>query len=319
MGVIYLGNSRVAGAFSDSGVRFLELLSGNIVNALDNARLYQELSELAQSLETRVEERTRQLQASEQRLRLLLEHSPVPTTLASRGDGVLIYANPAAAELAGTTVDQLVGQPAVNYYRDPAQRTELMARYREAGRLRDEEVCLILGDHRQHWVMLSMVPIDFGGEDADLATLVDITARKQMEGQLQTLATTDELTELANRRHLFTGLRLEIARARRHRTPLALIMFDIDHFKHINDTWGHSAGDDMLRAVAEVCRQTTRQEDIVARLGGEEFTLVMPMTDARESTGLAERLRHRIASLSLSAGNGERMQCTASFGIAVGR
>jgi diguanylate cyclase (GGDEF)-like protein/PAS domain S-box-containing protein len=317
IGAIYLGNSRVAGAFSDSGVRFLELLSGNIVNALENARLYQELSELASSLEVRVAERTRQLQASEQRLRSLLEHSPIPTTVATRTDGILIYANPAAAEFAGTTVDQLVGQPAVNYYRDPARRAELLVTYQETGRLRDEEVCLILRDHREHWVMVSMVPIDFGGEEADLATMVDITERKQMEKTLQALATTDSLTGLVNRRQLFTGLQREISRAQRHATPLALVMLDIDHFKNINDTWGHSAGDDMLKAIADVCRRVTRGEDIVARLGGEEFAIVMPMTDKEEALRLAERLRQRIGELTLVSAAGENIQCTASFGVAV--
>ncbi len=315
MGVIYLGNSRVAGAFSDSGVHFLELLSGNIVNALDNARLYQELSELAHSLEGRVEERTRQLQASEQRLRLLLEHSPVPTTLVTRADGILIYANPAAADLAGTTVEQLIGQPGVNYHRDPARRAELLAVYHETGRLRDEEVCLLLRDKKEYWVMVSMVPIDFGGEEADLATMVDITERKQMEKQLQALATTDSLTGLANRRQLFTSLQLEMARAQRHSTPLALIMLDIDHFKSINDTWGHSAGDDMLSAVADVCRRVTRAEDIVARLGGEEFAIVMPMTDREEALGFAERLRHRILALALFlvAGEDEKIASSEKF------
>ncbi|HEX5393094.1 MAG TPA: sensor domain-containing diguanylate cyclase [Rhodocyclaceae bacterium] len=133
---------------------------------------------------------------------------------------------------------------------------------------------------------------------------------------LQTLATTDSLTELANRRLLFEAGEKECLRGARFDQPVSLLVFDLDYFKRVNDSWGHPAGDEVLRAVADLCRGHFRQgTDVVARIGGEEFAILMPATDHDEALNVAERLRHAVAVLRVDVGGGAVVSCTASIGV----
>jgi diguanylate cyclase (GGDEF)-like protein len=129
------------------------------------------------------------------------------------------------------------------------------------------------------------------------------------------LATHDALTELCNRRHFLELLDKEIARAARHGRPLALAILDVDHFKPINDAHGHIAGDGVLRRIAEVLRQHVRGEDVAARIGGEEFAVLLPEAASDDALAFAERLRAAIAAVVFSPG-GEQRQVTVSIGLA---
>lgn len=133
--------------------------------------------------------------------------------------------------------------------------------------------------------------------------------------QLQKLAVTDALTGVMNRRALFELLGREMDRHQRHGHALAVVMFDIDHFKHVNDRYGHNAGDAVLRHVARVTGQALRSADTLARYGGEEFVIVAPETDATRALQLAERVREALQS-SRATIDGERIAVTASFGVA---
>lgn len=130
----------------------------------------------------------------------------------------------------------------------------------------------------------------------------------------QRLAITDTLTELFNRRHFFTLAHKELERALRYKHPLSAIMIDLDHFKVINDTYGHSIGDRVLQAVASLCISSVRATDITARYGGEEFIILLPETDLDQAYQTAERLRLVIASASFSY-NEITLQVTISLGI----
>jgi len=104
------------------------------------------------------------------------------------------------------------------------------------------------------------------------------------------LATTDPLTGLFNRRHFFDLAKQEVARSRRYRRPLACIMFDIDYFKRINDSYGHMFGDRVLKDVVKCCKKNIRKVDIFARYGGDEFAILLPETGLDHSVQLTERL-----------------------------
>src|SRR6185436_12718418 len=104
-----------------------------------------------------------------------------------------------------------------------------------------------------------------------LITMLDITELKRAQTELQKLATTDMLTDLFNRRYFFELANTELQRAIRHQQPLALALLDLDHFKHINDTFGHATGDRVLSAFAKICKENLREIDVLARFGGEEF------------------------------------------------
>jgi len=128
-------------------------------------------------------------------------------------------------------------------------------------------------------------------------------------------STLDGLTQVGNRRHFDAQLERECARAQRHRHPLALVLFDLDHFKRINDTHGHPAGDHVLRMVGAAVRARVRAGDLLARYGGEEFALLLPETDLAGARLVAEKVRAAVAGLALTHG-GERIPVTLSAGVA---
>jgi diguanylate cyclase (GGDEF)-like protein len=131
-----------------------------------------------------------------------------------------------------------------------------------------------------------------GGRMLTYANVTDAVHRAE---ELQTLATTDPLTGIYNRRHLFALAEAEWTRFERHKRPLSILMMDIDHFKSINDRFGHDTGDKAIARLAEICRAAKRREDVLARIGGEEFAILMPETDARGAADFAERLRALVA------------------------
>jgi diguanylate cyclase len=133
--------------------------------------------------------------------------------------------------------------------------------------------------------------------------------------RLQLLSTTDGLTQIGNRAFFDTALDNELRRAERQQRPLSLILFDIDHFKRINDTHGHLAGDACLRTLADLLRpRIHRAGDILARYGGEEFVIALMDTDLAQSLALAEEFRAAIAALEVIF-DGTRLCFTASFGV----
>ncbi len=147
-----------------------------------------------------------------------------------------------------------------------------------------------------------------------VAMVQDITERKALELELRRLATTDALTDLDNRRHFLAQVTQELARFKRYNKPTALLMIDLDHFKRVNDTHGHAAGDAVLRHCAAVARQILRKVDVMGRLGGEEFAALLPGTDGNGARQLAERLRQIIADSPTPAAGG-LIEVTASIGV----
>lgn len=160
----------------------------------------------------------------------------------------------------------------------------------------------------------------YDDEDVVLLELLAAHAATALENgalfaEIERLATTDALTGLANRRHFFAQARLTASGARQRGQPLAIALIDLDHFKLVNDTYGHQAGDLVLQLVAQTCRECVRSGDLVGRYGGEELALLMPNTDSAGGGHVAERIREAIASLRIKYGDDE-ISVTASFGIA---
>lgn len=133
----------------------------------------------------------------------------------------------------------------------------------------------------------------------------------QAEGELKRLALTDSLTSIANRLNFNTTLDMEIERTRRYKHPLSLIMFDIDHFKSFNDTYGHDAGDRILIELTALISKNTRANDLFARWGGEEFVLLLPCTVLHDAAAIAEKLRGTIEHNMFS----DARKVTSSFGV----
>ncbi len=127
---------------------------------------------------------------------------------------------------------------------------------------------------------------------------------------------TDVLTGWHNRRYLQVRLKEELARACRHSSNLVCLMLDIDHFKRVNDTWGHSAGDAVLQELAQRVEAQVRASDVAARYGGEEFVVLLPSTDDEAGARLAERIRAAVSATPIDLPGGESVHITASIGIA---
>ena len=143
----------------------------------------------------------------------------------------------------------------------------------------------------------------------------DITSHKQAEAALMELTRQDALTGVANRRYFFDRAGQELARSRRHGAPLCIAELDIDFFKQINDRHGHAVGDKVLKSISEICQRLLREEDLFARIGGEEFAVLLPDTRMEGARLQAERLREEVAR-STVAGAGVDVSCTVSIGVA---
>ena len=147
--------------------------------------------------------------------------------------------------------------------------------------------------------------------------ILDISDRKVLETELEQMATRDTLTGLLNRREMSRVLDEELQRARRYQRPMAVLWVDFDHFKDVNDTYGHAAGDSVLRAISRLLLGSVRSVDSIGRFGGEEFVIVLPEMDLEEAQETAERLRRKVAEEPQPLGNGEAVPLTISVGVAV--
>ena len=142
----------------------------------------------------------------------------------------------------------------------------------------------------------------------------EIARRKEYEAELERMATVDPLTNIYNRRFFFERSEEELERSKRYTTPLSLILFDIDHFKQVNDTHGHLVGDQVLANLAALCQDAIRSVDILARYGGEEFIILMPDSTIAAAYNAAERLREQVATTNLTDGQ-INLTTTISLGV----
>ncbi|MCU4178266.1 GGDEF domain-containing protein [Bosea sp. BH3] len=152
---------------------------------------------------------------------------------------------------------------------------------------------------------------DVGRLTDEVRALIDTLEDKL--ARLKRQAFSDTLTGLGNRRWLAEVVGSEVMRARREQRPLSVVVFDLDHFKRINDDFGHDAGDEVLVAIAETARRVLRPYDLIGRLGGEEFCAFLPTTTLKDAVAIAERLREAISALRIDALRGRSV--TASFGV----
>lgn len=274
---------------------------------------------IADNLRSEVAARTAAEEArieSESRFRALVELSP--DAIMVHRDTRILYLNPVGARLLGATdQDRLVGRSMLDfvlkrYHQTIFERMERLERGTKV--LPSIELQALTMDGREWPCEVLSGPILYGGEPAIQSVIRDITERTEMREELTRLATTDPLTGICNRRRFFERLELEWSRARRHSRPLSIMMFDLDHFKKINDTHGHSIGDRVLVELCSEANDVLRAEDVLARLGGEEFGVILPEIDRDTAGTVAQRLRQALAEVRIPAPEGV-VQCTISIGV----
>jgi diguanylate cyclase (GGDEF)-like protein/PAS domain S-box-containing protein len=171
------------------------------------------------------------------------------------------------------------------------------------------------GETRHFWTVKVPLINDLGNPYAILGISSDVSEQKRLEDELRRMASTDVLTGINNRRYFLEMCEREIHRAQRYDHDLSLIMLDIDHFKQINDTYGHSIGDEAIRDMTRICQDNMRTTDIIGRLGGEEFALLLPETDTIGAWQIAQRIRTHAESHTFNTGGTEVGRFTVSLGI----
>ena len=170
-----------------------------------------------------------------------------------------------------------------------------------------------------YWLDISILPLrnKEGVVTHFVAIERDITNQKNIQERLELLSKTDPLTELLNRRAFDERAKNEFSRFKRNNNEVyALLMIDLDHFKEVNDAHGHAVGDDVLKGVSQLCKSHLRMHDVVARIGGEEFCVLLPDTYKQTAYNIAEKLRELIAGTPIRTSAGE-ISMTISIGVSV--
>ncbi|GHD65837.1 PAS domain S-box protein [Jeongeupia chitinilytica] len=233
------------------------------------------------------------LAASEEKFRTFFESSPVGMALIRHSDGHFVDANTAFCNLLGYGVDELRAQSlaAITPVEFAQQDRELVYElYRHQRYGPYEKEYLHRGGHRVPVLINGFLMPSKEGQGLAWCIAEDISEQKRLQRELEQMSITDPLTQLYNRRYFNLAIEREVGRVNRSGAPLSLLMFDIDHFKRINDQFGHDVGDKVLQHLAQLVRQRVRNSDIFCRLGGEEFLLVCPDTDFAAAEQLAQML-----------------------------
>ena len=275
------------------------------------------LKEDRERLEVLVAERTRQYVSSQESLRRLFDAAPVALIMLDGADDRVVACNERAAQLLQADGGALVGGPPPEFAAEDADRADLLARVRNDGVLA-AEVRVESRDGSVRWAQLEARTLTFGDRITVMLGFADIGAQKQSEARLRELATTDPLTGALNRRRLFELASDETRRAERYGRPLCFAMLDLDHFKKVNDRYGHTAGDEALKIVAAAVRAGLRNLDLLARYGGEEFAVVLPETTLETARAAIDRIRAAVAALRLDVG-GAAVRLTLSGGVVTWR
>lgn len=256
----------------------------------------------------------------ETQFRDILEQAPIGMALLSL-DGRFTRVNRAFCEILGYEPEELLKLTftAITHPDDIQKDQDFVLRM-EAGEIHSYEMekRYICKDGRIVWGQLtgSLLSGGQGAATQVIKQVQDISKRKEVERLLILEAHTDYLTGVANRGHFIELAEQELTRSRRYERPLSLAMLDLDHFKTVNDSYGHQAGDTVLKELSRICRQVLREADVMGRVGGEEFAILLPETDGEQAFNVIERLREAIAASEVTLEEGLTLHFSASLGVA---
>ena len=317
----------VAGSIADFVALALEAAERNLAQQRLHAQQQQlealvqqrtaELTRLNESLVREVAERERaeaRVRYSEDNLRKLFEVLPVSLVLTSAATQRVLLANRRTSQIFEVDPTQMVGKRPADFYVDAEVRDRLIERVAREGHVENFEALLRTASGRIFPALLSAQRLLFDGEPAYVVSALDISAQKAVEEQLRELATRDPVTDCINRRYFVEIAEKELERADRYGNSVSIAMLDADHFKDINDRFGHATGDRVLRIIADRCRSALRKTDVFGRFGGEEFVVLFVETSLAEAQRVAERLLARVAE-PLAASEGVDVPVTISAGV----
>jgi diguanylate cyclase (GGDEF)-like protein/PAS domain S-box-containing protein len=298
------------------GSSFLGLTSAKIISLQNEPHIISVTHDITQ--QRLAEEEKKKTDAWLRTLSVAITQTPV-TTVITDLNGTIVYVNPRFTETTGYTAEEALGQnprilksgemPASNY---KAMWDTITSGKNWKGIFHNKKK-----NGQLYWESAIISPvIDENGEITHfMAMKEDITERKRLEEELQKQSTIDELTGAYNRRQFYNLANTEIKRSKRLRHPLSMALIDIDYFKSVNDTYGHAAGDRVLVSFAHTCQQNIRDIDMLSRIGGDEFVIILPETASDQAYIALERLRQELASRPIDY-NETAIPITISCGIA---
>jgi diguanylate cyclase (GGDEF)-like protein len=235
----------------------------------------------------------------------LIEHPVVVVT----PDTKVIYANAAARNILKNNISQYYLSQILHYYDGTYfKSSDLTLNHKHPIR------CTVNKDHAKKHLDVYIKFSKQTSEHYFVVSFMDVTPYVQREQSLFKEATTDALTGICNRRHFYFQFDNELKRADREGSDIALIIFDIDHFKHVNDTYGHAVGDQVLQKITHVVSRELREIDIFGRIGGEEFGVVLPKANFSQIRQVACRLRCLVKNTRIPVGDKD-ISVTISIGI----
>lgn len=251
-----------------------------------------------------------------QRIEEIIKSSPFPIIISRLSDDRIILANTNAIKLFGIRQEELERYRLKDFFADSENRRLLNERLEQEREVQDFEVLVKTpsGD-TPFWLLTSANVIDYNYDVALYAAFQDITSRKNREVLLKNQAIRDPLTSLFNRRYFEDEVYKRIVASKATNEPYSVLMIDADHFKKVNDTWGHKTGDKVLIELASTCERALRDVDIVARYGGEEFVIFLAGVNAKKGKTVADRLRETISEIVVHSDSGDEVRFTVSIGI----
>ncbi|MBF0309139.1 MAG: diguanylate cyclase [Magnetococcales bacterium] len=264
-----------------------------------------EVASLFNRMANQLQDTYRNLMDERDKLNIIIQGALEGIVVTDRQGGVALV-NPAAERLLGKTRERIADEGFFTLIDDPEYMREFLQR-------RGEKMPRTLVYNERVLNFYAFTIHDTEGQEIGSAALLrDVTEEKQLEEKLRRLSYTDALTGLLNRRRLDEVILEEFNRARRYRLDFGVLLFDVDHFKKFNDTYGHDQGDRVLVAIAQTAQGFFRTVDYCARYGGEEFCVIMPNTVMPGILDAAERFRARVADLDIDG-----LRVTISIGIGV--
>lgn len=267
-------------------------------------------------LSTTVRAQKKEINKSNHRLASIIKSSPFPIILSRLNDDKIILANNNAVKLFGILPQEVDRYRLKDFFVDVENRRLLSERLEKEKEVQDFEILVKTpsGD-TPFWLLASVNIIDYNYDVVLYSAFQDITSRKNRELLLKNQAIRDPLTSLYNRRYFEEEVFNRIVEAKAQNMDYSVLMIDADHFKKVNDTYGHKVGDKVLIELASTCEKNLREHDIVARYGGEEFVIFLAYVDADKAFVVAERLRESIGSIVVYSDEGEEVRFTVSIGI----
>ena len=250
----------------------------------------------------RMNQITEALQTSQTRLQKILDSPAFPVVISNPSSGIIEFINSRATELFGFSLQETGRYRETSFWQNISDRKNFVKQVQQKKRVDSFEALMIrFNPEETFWCLITGLEINYNDYPCILFSFSDISAQIQREKILRQIADTDSLTGIANRRGFFNQARRLIATTVTDQWAMSILMLDIDYFKQINDVHGHDIGDEVIQSMTKICNSLLRKNDLMGRLGGEEFAVLLCNTRLDDAEKIAKRIRLEVANTTFSS------------------